>query len=157
MKIFYSLCTVLVLGIILACSAMAGDNIKSLGPAGIEKLIAREKGRVLIMNFWATWCGPCKAEIKDMIQIREEYSTDQLTIIGPSLDYDPGMIPDFADKMGINYPVFHARPEVMEHFSIESIPFTMIFNDQGSKTHEFYQLVEKEQLEKIIRNLISEQ
>ncbi|MFW5730394.1 MAG: TlpA disulfide reductase family protein [Desulfonatronovibrionaceae bacterium] len=156
MKTFFSMLTALILWTTLTCPAMSGEIVDSLGPSRIEKIIAREKGKVLIMNFWATWCGPCKAEIKDMIQIRKKYSPDQLTIIGPSLDYDPAMIQDFADNMGINYPVFHAREEVMAHFGIESIPFTMIFDGQGRKTHEFYQLVEKEQLEQIIRNLAGE-
>lgn len=132
----------------------AQDQIPMVGPEEIEESIAREKGRVLIVNFWATWCGPCRAEIQELIKIRNMYDHKDLSIVGPSLDFDPGAIPPFIERMGINYNVLHARDQVMNHYGIESIPYTMIFDRKGQKTHEFNELVETEELLEIIEKLI---
>lgn len=134
--------------------AQAGDQIPTVGPQEIEENIAREKGRVVIVNFWATWCGPCKAEIQELIKIRDMYDNKDLNIVGPSLDFDPGAIQPFVDRMGINYKVLHAKDHVMNHYGIESIPYTMIFDREGRKTHEFKELVETDELLEIIEKLI---
>ena len=66
------------------------------------------QGKVTLVNFWATWCGPCRQEIPDLIRLQERYP-DHLQVIGISTDEgDPSLVRAFADEMGMNYPVVMA-------------------------------------------------
>src|SRR5437016_3530802 len=84
---------------------------------------AHWRGKVILLNFWATWCGPCRAEIPDLIQLQNKYR-DQLQIIGLVVDDDdPQAIKKFVEQFGINYPVAIATDELrMEYGGIPALP-----------------------------------
>ena len=96
------------------------------------------RGKVTLINFWATWCGPCKAEIPDLIQLQERYS-DHLQVIGVSTDEGPTqMVADFATQYGINYPVVMMTPELNQAFpGVMALPTSFIIDPDGRvvKTH----------------------
>jgi thiol-disulfide isomerase/thioredoxin len=96
------------------------------------------RGKVTLVNFWATWCGPCKAEIPDLIQLQERYS-DHLQVIGVSTDEGPTqMVEDFATQYGINYPVVMMTPELNQAFpGVMALPTSFIIDPDGRvvKTH----------------------
>ena len=74
------------------------------------------RGKVTLVNFWATWCGPCRAEIPDLIKLQERYP-DQLQIIGVSEDEGPvGLVERFAEQYGMNYPIVMTTPEIDRAF-----------------------------------------
>ncbi|WP_051617114.1 TlpA family protein disulfide reductase [Desulfonatronovibrio hydrogenovorans] len=141
---------------IMPVQPVQAQDIPTVNPQDIEEVIRQEQGRVLLLNFWATWCAPCRAEIRELVKIREAYSPDDLSIIGLSLDFDPGMIPAFMERMDMNYPVMHATDQVMSSMEIDSIPYTQIFKRDGNLAHEFFELVETEILLEIIDELTRE-
>ena len=67
--------------------------------------LADYKGRPLIINFWATWCGPCKHEIPAFIELVEKYKDKKFTVLGVSVDDSAEDLVPFAKELGINYPV----------------------------------------------------
>jgi thiol-disulfide isomerase/thioredoxin len=74
--------------------------------------LADYKGKVVIVNFWATWCGPCKTEIPDFVKLYAEYKDKGLVIVGISIDDSPEQLQAFMREYKMNYPVVQMRPEV---------------------------------------------
>ena len=92
------------------------------------------RGKVVFINFWATWCGPCRHEVPAFIELQKEYGEDKLAILGISLDQgDLSVVPAFAAEYGINYEVLYATPEVVGMYGgIRSIPTTFIVDRDGN-------------------------
>jgi peroxiredoxin len=74
--------------------------------------LADYKGKVVLVNFWATWCGPCKSEIPDMVKLYSQYKDKGLVIVGISVDDSPEQLQAFMREFHMNYPVVQMRPEV---------------------------------------------
>ena len=87
------------------------------------------RGKVTLVNFWATWCGPCRAEIPDLIRLQERYP-DQMQIIGVSEDEGPvGLVERFAEQYGINYPIVMVTPELDRAFpGVMALPTSFIID-----------------------------
>src|SRR5260370_745975 len=91
--------------------------------------LAALHGKVVLLNFWATWCGPCRAEIPDLIVLQEKYR-DQLQIIGLTVDDDDAsMIKEVVAETRINYPVAMSPPEVrMQYGGIAALAPSFVFD-----------------------------
>ncbi len=94
--------------------------------------LATARGKVVLLNFWATWCGPCRAEIPDLIALQQKYK-DQLQIIGLTVDDDDtSMIKQVVADERINYPVAMASPEVrLQYGGIAALPTSFVLDAQG--------------------------
>ncbi|MGB6877322.1 MAG: TlpA disulfide reductase family protein [Candidatus Acidiferrales bacterium] len=90
------------------------------------------KGKVVIINFWATWCGPCREEIPELVALQSQYK-DTLQIIGVSEDEaPPEQVAKFAQKAGINYPVIMASEAIeKEYGGIPALPTSFLVNKDG--------------------------
>jgi thiol-disulfide isomerase/thioredoxin len=90
------------------------------------------KGKVVIVNFWATWCPPCRAEIPDLIKLQNEYK-GQLQIIGISDDDDPpAVVKKWADAHGMNYPIVMSTPELRKVFAgVSALPTSFIVSRES--------------------------
>jgi thiol-disulfide isomerase/thioredoxin len=91
------------------------------------------RGKVVIVNFWATWCGPCRAEIPDLVALQEKYR-DRLQIVGVSEDEGPiDDVKKFAAEHHVNYPVVMSSPEIRKLFpGVSALP-TSFFIDRESR------------------------
>jgi len=91
------------------------------------------KGKVIILNFWATWCPPCRMEIPDFVELYENYKDEGLLVIGVNLDGgDTRPIKQFSEKYKINYPVVLGNVKVTEDYGgIRAIPTTYVIDRKG--------------------------
>lgn len=91
------------------------------------------KGKIVFINFWATWCGPCRHEVPAFVELQEEYGTDTLVILGISLDQgDLSVVPTFAKDYNINYEVLYGDGDVVGKYGgIRSIPTTFVVDREG--------------------------
>jgi peroxiredoxin len=114
------------------------------------------KGKIIIVDFWATWCPPCKRGIPDLIEIQNEYKND-VVVIGISVDSDTkNNVEPFMQSIGINYPVVYANSEVVQAYGgIESIPTSFIIDQKGNIVDQHTGLVPKAEFTTVLKKLLS--
>ena len=102
---------------------------------GAEVRLADYKGKVILLNYWATWCGPCKVEIPDLITLQDQYRDKGLVVLGVSQDDDPPTLRGFADKWKMNYPVLVGRdqPDLLDaQGALWGLPTSYLIGRDGS-------------------------
>ncbi|MBI4652541.1 redoxin domain-containing protein [Candidatus Desantisbacteria bacterium] len=110
-------------------------------------------GKVIILNFWATWCPPCQAEIPDFIELYSMYKNSGVVIIGVAMDGDGGdVVKSFAEQKKINYPILLGNDNIGELYGgIRGIPTTFIINKQREIVETFVGLRDMRTFEHAIR------
>jgi thiol-disulfide isomerase/thioredoxin len=117
--------------------------------------LAEYKGKVVIVNFWATWCGPCKMEIPDFVKLYAEYKDKGLVIVGISIDDSPEQLQAFMREFKMNYPIVQMRPEVEDAWGpFYGYPTSFIVARDGSICTKHIGPATKEQFEAEIKALL---
>jgi len=99
---------------------------------GQEITLSKLKGKVVLLDFWATWCGPCRESIPHLIQLYKAYREMGFEMIGISLDKgDTEVVRNFAKSMDIPYPIVVATEEVARDYRVTSIPTTFYIDKEG--------------------------
>jgi peroxiredoxin len=102
---------------------------------GNDVKLADFKGKPLVINFWATWCGPCKTEVPWFVEFAEKYRDQNLTIVGVSVDDTPEDIRKFSEEFKVNYPMLVGlgRDDVAKAYdAIMAIPVTWLIRPDGT-------------------------
>jgi peroxiredoxin len=129
-------------------------TLASTGDKSIK--LSDYKGKVVILDFWATWCPPCRRGIPDLIEIQKEYGND-VVVIGISMDTETknDVIP-FIQKMGINYHVAYADAGVVQAYGgVESIPTSFVIDKNGNIVDNHIGLVPKSAFTSVINKLLN--
>jgi thiol-disulfide isomerase/thioredoxin len=113
-------------------------------------------GKVVILDFWATWCGPCRMEIPGFIELQKQYADKGLVVVGVSLDQDgASVVKSFMDKTGINYPVVLGDETIVNAFGgVEGIPTTFIIDRDGRIVGKHVGYAPKAEFESEIKPLL---
>jgi len=145
-----SLTALLLLTLCLDVAAMA-QGIDTIGPHDLKQIVDSSKGRVLIVNFWATWCGPCVKEFPALTTIRQEFPERDLHIVGISLDYSPKAVDAFVTRQKINFPVYIDNGDIGSTLSVKSIPRTMIYSPAGEMILDHLGIISEEGFRHIVK------
>ncbi|MEO0184455.1 MAG: TlpA disulfide reductase family protein [candidate division WOR-3 bacterium] len=117
----------------------ANKNSKPAGTAndftltsldGNEYTLSKLTNQVVIVDFWATWCPPCKREIPHLIEIYDKYKDKGLIILGVSTE-EKNTLETFSQQNKINYPILLGTNEVFQKFGVSSIPHTLFIDKKG--------------------------
>ncbi len=112
------------------------------------------RGKVIVLDFWATWCPPCKREIPDFISLQKDYASKGLQIVGIALDKQDKVV-DFAKQNGINYPVLLGDNAITESYGgIDGIPTTFVIDKTGTIRSRFEGFRSREVFEAEIKKLL---
>jgi cytochrome c biogenesis protein CcmG/thiol:disulfide interchange protein DsbE len=128
-----------------ASEAQAAPDFAVKDLAGTELTLAGYKGKVLVLNFWATWCPPCRKEIPDFIEAYRELEGQGLEILGLSVDdMTAQTLLDWTKQLGVNYPIALATPEVIRDYEPgQYIPATIIVDRAGRLRYRHTGLMDK--------------
>ncbi len=129
-------------------------TLKTADGATIE--LAKLKGKTVVVNFWATWCGPCRAEIPGFLEVYAKYKSKGLEIVGVSLDqggWDD--VKPFVKKLNISYPIVLGNDKVSRLYgNIEAIPTTFIVDKNGMIVDQHVGYMRAEDFENKIKGLL---
>jgi len=125
---------------------------------GNEISLSDFTGKIIVLNFWATWCPPCKAEIPDFVETYNEFKNQNVVFLGVSLDDDINALEQFVSEYHINYPVLidNLTENVSASWNISAIPTTFFINTDGKIIDKWVGQIPKQQLVSILNELIND-
>lgn len=126
---------------------------------GRLQAVSQWRGKILVINFWATWCPPCLKEIPEFIQWQDTYRVKNLQFVGVAID-DRDSVAEYLQRVAINYPILIAGDEgsVLAHQLgniINAVPFTVIVDQQGRIVHRQPGELTKEQFPRVVEPLLA--
>jgi thiol-disulfide isomerase/thioredoxin len=154
---------VFLLAILLAALPAAAAGQSSKAPAlamkdvqGHQLRLSDYKGKVVLLNFWATWCPPCRAEMPDLIKMQREYQSKGLQVIG--VTYPPQTVREvrqFIRKLRVNYPIALGRKETKDLFDqTDTLPVTIVIDREGNVHERIKGILLPEEFEQKIKPLL---
>ena len=116
-----------------------------------EISLKKYAGKLVLLNFWATWCPPCKMEIPDLVVLQTRYK-EQFVIIGVSVDQDVETVKTFYRENKLNYPVIMASAGLLESYGgITAIPTSFLVNKNGDAVSKIVGYRSMDQYEELIK------
>ncbi|GFM38386.1 TlpA family protein disulfide reductase [Desulfovibrio psychrotolerans] len=106
--------------------------VEEISATDLLTKIRAERGKVVVVNFFASWCPPCKVEVPELIRLRNEVSEEHMVLLGVSVDENPSELQAMVARAGFNYPVFRAKQDLPPVFNISSIPRLLIYDTRGA-------------------------
>ena len=127
--------------------------------AGLDQRLSAYRGRIVVLNFWATWCIPCKQEMPDLAAIQNTYAAFGVQIVGASADQmsDRAKVIEFIKQSKINFPVWlGATTDDMKRFGVgPGLPATIVVGRDGRVVAVHYKVIQQAQLKKEIDKLLA--
>lgn len=140
-----------------ALKGKVAPDFELLTPENKKLKLSDYKGKVVIVDFWATWCPPCRKGIPDLVALKSEFKGKGLEIIGISLDQENTLenVKPFIKDNKMNYPVVYGNMDVVAAYgNIQSIPTSFVIDKNGKIVASYVGLVEKEVYQKQIKKLL---
>lgn len=142
----------------IAPSATAPDfTLRSMNGPNLR--LQEQRGRVVMVNFWATWCGPCRQEMPHLNRLYEKYRASGFVLIGVNVDDDVRKAADVAAKLGVNFPVLlDTDKKVSRQYDLSTMPSTVLIDRDGrvKYVHLGYKTGYEDTYDKQVRELLKQ-
>lgn len=135
----------LILSAAAACMGLPARAAISTGPApdftlrtmdGKNLRLKEQRGRVVLVNFWATWCAPCRQEMPHLNRLYDKYRASGFELLAVNVDDDAGKAAGLSDKLGLRFPVlFDAEKKVSKLYDLSAMPSTVLIDRDGQVRH----------------------
>jgi thiol-disulfide isomerase/thioredoxin len=136
-------------------NGMAKLDFTVKDPTGAPMKLADYKGKVVLLNFWGTWCGPCKMEIPGFIELQDQYRGKGFVILGLAVEDTPDAVRAYASEARINYPLAMVQDDVEDAYGpIFGLPMSFVIARDGSICNKHLGPVSKEAVEQEIKSLM---
>jgi thiol-disulfide isomerase/thioredoxin len=118
--------------------------------------LSNYKGKVVLLNFWATWCAPCRAEMPDLVKLQNEYRSKGLQIVGMTYpDYRRAAVGHLARRLKLNYPILLGTRELAGQYGVgEVMPTTIVIDRQGKIRARILGILEPDEFEQNVKPLL---
>ena len=128
---------------------------------GDDQAVSQWLGKVMVVNFWATWCTPCREEIPEFVEAQSKYGDQGLIFVGIAID-QPDKVKMFSQEFGINYPVLIGSFNTWSLLEaagnrMSALPYTVVLNRSGEIVDTYLGRVNLKKLEKLIEPLLKQQ
>jgi len=166
-NIFRSLFLGVLCGLIMAALWSCGGGDKTPPASGTYDFTLKDlqghevsfsdyQGQVVMVNFWAPWCGPCQVEMPDLIDLSEEYGEQGFQILGVAVAYrGEQSVHDFADESGIPYPILFGTEQLVKQYGgFRGIPTTFLFSRDGKLYRKYEGMRPRNIFEEDIQELL---
>ncbi len=136
----------------------AAPSLKVTTTSGQTVSLANYKGHVLVLDFFASWCEPCKRAIPHLIELNRKYGKHGLQILGLSLDEDREDLNEFVMPLKLNYPVAQANEDLQSGYGLRSIPTLVLIDKKGIVVEKYMGLTDemRKTLDATIKRLLVE-
>jgi thiol-disulfide isomerase/thioredoxin len=136
-------------------SSHAGDSVKKITFSELKSVLESNKGKVVVLDLWATWCSPCRKEIPGFINLYNKYRGKGVEILGIAFD-ENGVeaVPPFIKKMGINYPIYLDGGDIAQSFDLQAYPTTVIYGKNGKVASKHIGFVSEKEFDDEIGELL---
>ena len=113
------------------------------------------KGKVVLLDFWATWCAPCRSEIPKFVEWQKQYGPQGLQVIGISMDDSDKPVPGFVQQFGIDYPIALGDAKLADQYGgVLGLPVTFVIGRDGQIHHKHVGLTDMALLEGEVKQLL---
>ena len=103
---------------------------------GANLRLQEQRGQVVLLNFWATWCGPCRQELPHLNRIYDKYRSAGFVLLGVNIDDDPRLATELAAKLGLKFPVLlDGDKKVSRVYDMSAMPATLVIDRDGRVRH----------------------
>lgn len=144
----------LLLAAFMGAAPARADTLATLDMAGLTNMLRANVGKVVLVNFFATWCPPCRMEIPELAAVQKKHAGD-VAVISLSVDEDAKDVPPFLKKMRAGYPVYMAGKDVVRAFGVSSIPHNVIYDRKGRQVFSEAGMLSADAVEEMLGELQS--
>jgi peroxiredoxin len=139
-----------------AASGNLAPDFTVTGIDGKKLALSAYKGKVVLLDFWATWCSPCRAEIPHFVEMQDKYGPQGFQVIGISMDDDAGPVREFYQQFKMNYPVAVGDDKLAQSFGgVLGLPVNFIIDREGHIVKKFLGATDVSAFDKEVGDLLA--